>query len=79
MDEAAQQRSSGIESSGSGGCRGGKPFARVASMPPLLRLVFAAAAFSCSYAFMTEEKARARQQVADLAGTEVRLRLGPLA
>ena len=54
-------------------------------MPPLLRLVFAAAAFSCAvrrcgvYAFMTEEKARARQQVADLAGTEVRLRLGPLA
>ena len=55
-------------------------------MPPLLRLVFAAAAFSlvsvrrCGvYAFMTEEKARARQQVADLAGTEVRLRLGPLA
>ena len=58
-------------------------------MPPLLRLLLAAAALSCSvrpgarrcgvYAFMTEEKARARQQVTDLAGTEVRMRLGPLA
>ena len=74
---------------GSGGVEVASLSHALPHMPPLLRLLLAAAALSCSvrpgarrcgvYAFMTEEKARARQQVTDLAGTEVRMRLGPLA